>query len=273
MKFQSTSLVSYMKSVHVHREMVRRLLQRDYGSRFKGSMFGALWSILTPVLTALVFTFVFTVVFPARWGAQVNAGTFDFTLLLLTGLAVHGMFAETITRAPGLIVSNANYVTRVVFPLEILPVVSVLNGLVTAAIALVIVVVANLLLNGQLHWTLIFLPAIVGPYLLFLLAACLVFAALGPYLRDLTHIVGFLVTLSLFLTPIFYPITAVPPRFQTAMHLNPLTFVVEQMRGIVLEGRIPDPWGWALYLAWALVALAAAYWLFQRLRTGFADVV
>ena len=188
-------------------------------------------------------------------------------------MAVHGMFAETAARAPTLLTANANYVTRVVFPLEILPLVTVLNAAITAGVAMLIVILGNLLLHGQLNWTLLLLPVVLAPYIVVLLAVCFLLSAVGVFFRDLSQVVALLVTLSLFLTPIFYPISAVPPAFQVAMYMNPLTFPVEQARQLILAGRTPDWAALAVYLACALAALAGAHWLFQRLRKGFADVL
>lgn len=269
---QGLSLVSLTHSVAVHHQLIRRLVGREVTARVQGSMLGLAWMIITPLLTAAVFTFVFSAVFQARWGLEPGS-TYDFAIILLVGLAVHGIFAEAVGRAPTLIINNASYVTKVVFPLEILPVVALLASLVNAGISLVIVVLGQLLLNGVLNWTLIFLPLVILPYLMFVLALMMFFAACGVFLRDLAQVVTLLVTVSLFLTPIFYPISAVPPAFQAAMRLNPLTLIVEQARAVVVQGVPPDFVSLGIYVLVASVALAVAFWFFQRLRPGFADVL
>jgi len=266
------SLLSLGRSIIAHHQLVGRLVEREVTARFQGSMLGLAWMVLTPLLTAAVFTFVFSAVFRARWGLQ-QGSAFDFAIILLVGLAVHGIFAEAVGRAPALIIAHASYVTKVVFPLEILPVVALLTSLVNAGISLAIVVLGQLALNGVLHWTLIFLPLIMLPYLMFVLALLMFFAACGVFLRDLAQIVTLLITMSLFLTPIFYPLTAVPAAFQTAMRLNPLTLIVEQGRAVVVEGVLPDFLSLGLYFGCATLALAVSFWFFQRLRPGFADVL
>jgi lipopolysaccharide transport system permease protein len=268
-----TSLKHLFSSVKENKDLTFRLAKREFTQRFQGSFFGWSWAILTPLLTAIVFTFIFSAVFQARWQPGVQTGTFDFALILLTGVAIHSAFAEMLSRAPNLIIGNSSYVTKVIFPIEILPVVILINALLNMFLALGIVVLGNLILNGKLPVTIAFLPFILLPYLFFLLALNLFFGAVGVFFRDVSQLVGLLITLSMFLTPIFYPVSAVPPAFQAAMFLNPLTFVVEQTREVLLFGRAPDFWGLAIYMIASLVALAASYWFFQRLRKGFADVV
>jgi lipopolysaccharide transport system permease protein len=268
-----TSLRHFFSSVKENKDLIFRLAKREFTLRFQGSIFGWSWAILNPILTAIVFAFVFSAVFQARWQPGVETGTFDFALILLAGVAIHSAFVEMLSRAPNLIIGNSSYVTKVIFPIEILPVVVLVTALINMFLALGIVVLGNLVLNGQLPVTIFFLPFILIPYVFFLLALNLFFATIGVFFRDISQLVALVITLSMFLTPIFYPVSAVPPAFQTAMFLNPLTFIVEQAREVLLFGRAPDFWGLAIYMIASLVALAASYWFFQRLRKGFADVV
>jgi lipopolysaccharide transport system permease protein len=273
MRNHETSLKNFALSVKDNKHLLLRLAKREFTMRFKGSLLGWVWAILTPLLTAIVFTFVFSSVFQARWQPGVGTGSSDFALILLTGIAIHTAFAETLSRAPNLVVGNPGYVTKVIFPLDILPVVVLINALWGIFIALGIVVLGNLILNGQLPATILFFPLILVPFVFFLLSLSLLFATVGVFFRDISQLVALIITLSMFLTPIFYPVSAVPPAFQTVMFLNPLTFVVEQTREVILIGKAPDISGLAIYLVASLVALAASYWIFQRLRKGFADVV
>lgn len=265
------SLPAFFRSVLEHRELILRLAGREVGSRFRGSMLGLAWAVLTPLLTAAAFTFVFAGVFQSRWGGS-GAPT-EFALMMMTGLMVHGIFAEAVGRAPTLVLQNANYVTKVVFPLEALPVVSVLSTLVNAAILAAIIALGALLFRGAVPWTAVFLPVVLLPYLVFILALSLFLAAAGVFLRDISQVTSLAVMLAMFLTPIFYPLSAVPGAFQVAMRLNPLTSIVEQSRTVLLHGGLPDFLSLALYLLCALLSLAFAVWVFQRLRPGFADVL
>lgn len=273
MRRQPVNLWSLLRSVATHRELILRLAAREVTQRFQGSLLGVAWMVLTPLLTAAVFTFVFSAVFQTRWGGTTPTGPFDFAILLLVGMAVHGIFAEAVGRAPVLILSQASYVTKVVFPIEVLPVVVVLSSLVNAVMTITIVLVGQFLLNGVFHWTAVFWPVVIAPYLIFVAALVMFFAACGVFLRDLSQIVTLLVTVTLFLTPIFYPLDAVPGAFRTLMRLNPLTSIVEQSRTVIVYGGLPDFGSLALYTLCALAALALSFWLFQRLRPGFADVL
>lgn len=265
-------LSALTSSYFAHRSLVGRLAVREVSARFKGSVLGFGWAVLTPLLTAAVFTFVFSGVFQMRWTGR-SGSPYDFALMLLVGMLVHGLFAEAINRAPNLIVQNASYVTKVVFPLEILPLVVVLASLVNAGITALIVLAGNLAINGVVHWTAIFFPLVLAPYLIFVTALVMLIGACGVFLRDLSQIVALLITVSLFLTPVFYPLDAVPAQFQILMRLNPLTSVVETSRSVLLLGVMPNFGSMALYAACALASLAAAFWVFRRLRGGFADVL
>lgn len=269
---QPASLQQFAASLRRHHVLIFRLAARDFTQRFRGSMLGVTWAVLVPLLTAAMFAFVFSRVFQARWSGSAD-GPFDFAIIFLTGMVVHTIFAESVARAPSLVVGNASYVKKVVFPLEILPVVSVVTSLANAVIGIFIVLIGNLILNGKIYFTVLALPLVIAPYLLFVVGLVFVFAAGGVYLRDLSQGVSLLVTLTLFMTPIFFPIEAVPVEFRSAIMLNPLTFVVQQARDVTIFGRWPDFAGLALYTVAALAFLVCGFWVFQRLRNGFADVL
>lgn len=273
MRVFETSLRSLFDSIITNRDLIKRLVIREFTSRFRGSMLGLSWAILTPILTAAAFAFVFSEVFQTRWPTSAAQSRFDFVLILLTGLGIHGMFVETASRASSLIISNSSYVTRVVFPLELLPLVALINAMITACISLGVVIIGNFVLNGSFYSTSFLLPLVMIPYVIILYAFTMFVAAVGVFFRDLNQLIALLVTLSMFLTPIFYPVDAVPAQFRTAMFLNPLTFIVEQARAVLLFGHTPNFFGLAAYFVAASMALAASYWLFQRLRRGFADVL
>lgn len=266
------SLQALFCSLYVHRELCWRLGIRELTQRFKGSMLGILWTVLTPLLTAAVFTLVFTGVFPSRWPGR-SGGAADFALMLLVGLAVHGLMSEALNRAPMLVVGHASYVTKVVFPLEILPAVATLTAAFNMLVTLGLVLVGQLLLHGTLYWTTLFLPLVLLPYLMFVAAGVAMLAACGVFLRDVTQVVGPAVMLTMFLGPIFYPLEAVPAPMRVVVQMNPVTLIIEQARVITLYGHLPDFLGLAIYAAVALVMLAVAHWAFQRLRMGFADVL
>lgn len=254
-------------------ELLSRLAQREYTQRFRGTVMGFVWAILTPLLLAVAYTFVFVVVFKVRWvGAPEESGS-NFVVYLMVGLALHGILAECLSRAPTLILSNPSYVLRVIFPLEILPFTIIAPALVTAGVNLAVAVIINLAQTGHVHPTLIFAPLVVAPYLVFIVAVVILASAIGVYLRDVAHIVGLIITLAMFLSPVFYSIDAVPPAMRSVIKLNPLTFPIEELRAVVIGNTMPNWPGLAIYSAFALASLAAANAAFQRLRNGFADVL
>ncbi|WP_424811129.1 ABC transporter permease [Roseococcus sp. YIM B11640] len=261
----------FLESCLSHRELIVRLAGREISQRFRGSILGLGWALLLPLMTAAVYTFVFSAIFQSRWGGSQDHA--HFALMLLIGMGVHSVFAEAVNRGPMLVVGNPSYVTKVIFPIEVLPVVAVLSALTNAAIMLGIVILGQLLLKGVLHWTVIFVPLIALPYLVFVTATVMLCAAIGVFMRDLSQIVGLVVTVTFFLTPIFYPLEAVPERFRLVMRLNPLTSIIEQTRTVVIHGGMPDFVSLGLYFLCAVASLAIAVWVFQRLRPGYADVL
>lgn len=267
-----TSLRSFVASLIAHRDLCWGLTVREVTLRFKGSMLGLVWAVLTPLLTAAVFTLVFTGIFPQRWPGR-GGSALDFALILLVGMAVHGVLAEALSRAPHIVVGNPSYVTKVVFPLEVLPVVATLASMVNLGITLLIVLVGNLLVNGSFHWTAVFLPLVVLPYLIFVVAAVTFIAAVGVFIRDIALVIAPVVTLMMFLSPMFFPLEAVPEAWRFLIRANPITPIMEQARTVLLFGGLPNFGSLALYLALSIASLGFANWVFQRLRRGFADVL
>lgn len=272
MRSPPISLRRWIFSLAIHRDLIGRLVAREVSQRFKGSILGIVWAILTPLLTAAVFTLIFTEVFPQRWPGR-SGSSIDFALIMLVGLAVHGVLAEALARAPQIVLGNANYVTKVVFPLEVLPAVTTLASLVNLAITLMIVLIGNLAVNGSFHATALFLPLVLLPYMVFIAAAVMFVAACGVFLRDIGLIMTPIVMLAMFLSPMFFPLEAVPEAWRFLVNMNPITPIMEQLRAVLLFGVWPDFVSLALYLLLAVISLGVANWVFQRLRPGFADVL
>lgn len=269
------SPVALVASLADHASLIRQMARRDAVGRYQGSVLGLAWSFFHPLLMLAVYTVVFGVIFKARWGSGPDApgSNVDFALILFVGMIVHGLFAEVLNRAPGLILANANYVRRVVFPLEILVPVSMLSALVHTGISLLVLTAALLLHRGSIPPTAALLPLVLVPLLVLTLGLGWILASLGVYVRDIGHVVGVVTTILLFLSPMFYPVEAVPESFRAAIHLNPLTLVMEQCREVLIWGRVPDWAALGLYLAGAAVVAVAGFWFFQRTRKGFADVL
>jgi len=270
------SLAALVFSLWRNRQLIRQLTVREVTGRYKGSVMGLAWSFFNPVLMLAVYTFVFSVVFKSRWSAPTTGSEeskTQFAIVLFVGLIVYGLFAEVLNRAPGLIVSNVNYVKKVVFPLEILPVVALAAALFHSAISFGVLLIGFILANGYLHWTSIFLPLIVLPLAILTIGVSWILASLGTFLRDVGQTIGIIMTVMMFLSPVFYPITALPDSLRPIIMVNPLTFVIEQVREVVIWGRVPDWAGLGTYIAIATLICWAGYGWFQRTRKGFADVV
>ena len=266
------SLLEMGASLWRHRQLAWVLMQREVIGRYRGSVLGILWSFFNPVFMLVVYTFVFSVVFKARWNAGSDSKT-EFALVLFAGLIVFNLFAECINRAPGLVVANVNYVKKLVFPLEILPWVVLGSALFHALISLGVWLLAYLVLYGLPPPTALLLPLVAVPLMLFIMGLSWALASLGVYLRDVSQFIGMLTSVLMFLTPIFYPVSALPLQFQSYLLLNPLTPAVEMARDVLFWGRVPDLGMLALYwLCTVLVAWVGFAW-FQKTRKGFADVL
>jgi len=268
----SVSPMEMIATLWRHKSLVTALIKREVVGRYRGSIMGILWSFFHPVFMLAVYTFVFSVIFKARWSAGSESKT-EFALVLFAGLLVFGLFAECVNRAPGLILSNANYVKKVVFPLDILPWVTLGSALFHMLVSLGVWLVFYLMLFGLPPPTILLLPLILLPLILLTLGLSWVLASLGVYLRDVSQIIGIITTTLMFLSPIFYPIAALPADYQPLLLLNPLTPAIEHARSVLVWGKTPD---WLFFFGYlasaALIAWLGFAW-FQKTRRGFADVL
>ncbi|NWA26170.1 ABC transporter permease [Pseudomonas gingeri] len=268
----NSSPSSMLSSILNNKSLIRALILREITGRYKGSIFGLFWSFITPLFMLLVYTFFFSVVFKARWSGGSDSKS-EFALVLFAGLLLFNLFSECVNRAPGLILSNPNYVKKIVFPLEILPVVSLGAALFHSAISLMVWLLFYIVLFGIPPVTALSLPLIVLPLTLLILGISWFLAALSVYLRDISQLIGILTTALLFMSPIFYPVSALPDSYHIFLKSNPLTFPVEMARDVLFWGSWPHWKGLAIYyIVTSLVAWLGFIW-FQKTRKGFADVI
>ncbi len=254
------------------RTLIWQFARRDVLARYRGSLLGLGWTFLTPLMMLAVYTFVFRVVFKARW-SDGTGGDFEFALQVYAGLIVFGLFAEVANRAPRLVLDQPNLVKKVVFPLEILPWVAVLAGLFHLVLNVVVLLAAVAIARGGLPLSTLSLPLVLASFVPMLLGLGWFLAAIGVFVRDVGQITTLLVSLLMFLSPVFYPISMLPERWQPWLRANPLTPMIEQMRRVVLEGSLPDWSQLLLNLAVGIVvAWLGARW-FNATRKGFADVL
>lgn len=255
-----------------HGGLTRQMVKREVLGRYRGSFLGLLWSFVNPVLLLAVYTFVFGIVFQARWG-QGTGDRLEFAIVLFAGLIVFNLFSECLTRAPGLVLSNVNYVKKVIFPLEILPWVSLGSALFHAMVSLGVLLAFLLFTGHGIAWTVCLLPIVLAPFLLLIMGLSWLLASVGVFVRDVGQVVGMAMTVLLFMSPIFYPAAALPEAVRGWLFLNPLTFIIEQSRDVLIWGRTPDWAGLALYAAISLALAWAGLFWFQKTRKGFADVL
>lgn len=249
--------------------MTRREIQKKY----QGTFLGLAWSVLSPLLMLAVYTFVFGVVFKTRWGDSGEESYLDFAIKIFAGLIVFGIFSDLVNQAPSLVVGNTNYVKRVIFPLEILSIVSAGSTLFNAIVSVLVLLLVQFLLKGFLPLTFVFFPVIVLPVVLLGLGASWFFSALAVYVRDIAQFLGLLTSILFFTSAIFFPVSALPENYQFLIHLNPLVSIIEQSRNVLIYGKFPD-WGSILIVSiFSILVAWLGFWWFQKTRKGFADVL
>jgi lipopolysaccharide transport system permease protein len=266
--------IAMLGNLWKHRELVHRLTTQEVLQRYRGSFLGIVWSFITPILMLSVYAFVFSIVFQARWGEPNGSSRpAEFALTLFAGLIPFGVFAEVVNRAPSIVLSTPNYVKKVVFPLEILPVVAVGSAVVQSLISGAILLLASIVFLGQVSWTVVLLPLAYMPLVFLTLGLAWFLASLGVYVRDIGQVIGVVTQVLFFLSPIFYPVSAVPERLRFILYCNPMTAILGEFRRAMLWG-VPPAWGvWAgLTVATSVVALLGYAW-FMQTKKGFADVM
>jgi len=256
-----------------NRSLIFSLAKREVVGRYKGSILGILWSFINPLFMLVIYTFVFSIVLKSHWGVSADESKTQFAIVLFVGMIVYGLFSEVINRAPGLILSNVNFVKKVIFPLDILPFVVMGAALFHSIISLVVLTIAFVAFNGYLNWTAIFIPFVLLPLIIVTLGFAWMLASLGVFLRDLGQTTIIITTVMMFLSPIFYPTTAIPVKFLPFIRTNPLTFIIEQAREVLIWGHQPDWVRLGIYMLLATAIAWAGYAWFQKTRKGFADVL
>ncbi|RZN98791.1 ABC transporter permease [Pseudomonas moorei] len=270
----SISPVALVKNFWRNRQIISQMSKREVVGRYKGSAFGLAWSLFNPILMLVVYTFVFSEIFKARWGgAGGDDSKTQFAVVLFVGIIVLNLFCDVINRAPSLIVANANFVKKVIFPVETLSLVTVLAALFNSLINVCVLLVALLVFNGFIPWTAILIPLVILPLVILVLGLSWFLASLGVFIRDVGQTVTIITTVLMFLSPVFYPLDAVPERFRPFILLNPLTFIIEQSRAVLVWGNLPDWKGLLMYCSASVIIAFIGYVWFQKTRKGFADVL
>ncbi|MBA8882127.1 ABC transporter permease [Phyllobacterium myrsinacearum] len=273
MKKVSISPLALVASLVQHRQLLLDMAWRETIGRYKGSMFGLFWSLLTPLMMLGIYTFVFSEIFKSRWGADTHTSKSAFAIILFAGLIMFNMFAECASKAPSIILSNQNYVKKVVFPLEILACVNALSALFHAAVSFLVLLAFQYFGMGEIPLTALFAVLIIVPFMFFLLGLMWFLSAAGVYLRDIGQTIGVTITGMMFVSPIFFPLSSYPERWRFLAAFNPLTYPIEQVRSVVIFGNSLDWYVWTQYVIGAAVFAWLGFAWFQKTRKGFADVL
>jgi len=273
MQHFSTSPIEMVASFWRNRALIAALTKREILGRYRGSSLGLFWSLFNPILMLAVYTFVFSVVFNAKWGVSESGSKTEYALVLFAGLIVFNVFSECVGRAPGLILSNVNYVKKVVFPLEVLPWVSMGAALFHGVISILVWLVFYCVFFGVPHLTVLIFPVVMLPLLMFSVGLSWALASLGVYLRDISQVIGVVITMLMFLSGIFYSVSSLPVDYQQLMHLNPLVPIIEQARAVLVWGNEPNYLLLLSYMAGALSFAWLGFAWFQKTRKGFGDVL
>jgi lipopolysaccharide transport system permease protein len=272
MQEYSASPKEMVNSAWRNRILIKNLAVREVAGRYRGSFFGLVWSLFNPILMLGVYTFVFSVIFKARWPGG-SESKLEFALILFAGLTVFNLFAECVSRAPSLILGNANYVKKVIFPLEVFPWVALGSALFHFTVSMVVWLLFYLIVFGLPHPAILLMPLILVPLVLFTLGVSWFLASLAVFYRDVGQIIGIIITVLMFMSPIFYPMSALPEEYRLLLHYSPIAIVIDQTRTVLIGGGNPD------WLALGILTVLSGFvaWLgfawFQRTRRGFADVL
>lgn len=268
----SISPFALVRSVVKHRHLLVQLILRDVAGRYQGSFAGLFWSLITPLLMLCVYVFVFGFVFNPMRGAVAKGNMTFFALSLFTGMLTHTLLADCLIRSAGAVLGQPSYVKKVVFPVEMLPLIVVGSACVQYVIGLGVLMAVTAVVQG-LPVTVLLWPVVVLPLVLLCAGVALATSALAVYLRDIAQVTGLVATVLMFLSPIFYPVEQLPVQLRGWMQLNPLTVPIESARALLLKGVQPDWYAWALHSLECLVVLWLGWVVFQSVRKGFADVI
>jgi lipopolysaccharide transport system permease protein len=260
-----------LEAVWTNRRLAWSLAKRDLAARYRGSAADVLWMVLHPLLLMLTYLFVFGVVLRARFAG--DPSTAGFALYFLAGMIPWLAFSEVVGRAPSALIEHRHFVKKLVFPVEVLNVSHALSSLVTQMVGLALLCLLILAVRGSVPATALLLPLLIVPQLILTIGFSWMLSAFGVYLRDLGQIIGFLLTLLFFLTPICYPEESLPESLVWYFRRNPIYVLVRGWRALLLSGELPPPRMMLfLYIASLIVVFVAAH-IYRKLRPTFADVL
>ncbi len=266
------SKINFFSPLFKHKGLIWTMAKRDLAIRYKGSVMGVLWSFFNPLLMLGIYTFVFQYIFKAKWGVEVD-NPVGYAVILFSGLILHMWFAEVATRSVSLISSNANFVKKVVFPLEVLPWVVLIASCIQFLTALVVLLGFMLFEGAEIGSHILLFPLAIFPFSIMLIGCAYFFAALGLFIKDLEQFIQSFVTILLFTSTIFFSIRNVPEIIQPFIKMNPLTIPVEAFRDFVLFNGLSSLGDLFLFTCLSLVFACFSFYMFRKLSPLFPDVL
>lgn len=261
-----------LKALYKNNYLFWKLVIRDIKQRYQGSILGMLWAIIVPILMLIIYTFFFSEVFQAKWDID-TSDKYQFAIVLFCGLCVFNMISEVMSRSTVLIASNTNYVKKVIFPLEILPAVTVCAALFNCIISFMILIIAKLILYHNISKTLYMIVLAMIPLIILSLGISLFISAISVYLKDVANFISVLVTVLMYVSPVFFPLSSIPESMRRVCAVNPMTYIIENFRKVVLFGECLN---WKFYFISCVVAVVfylIGKIVFMRVKEGFADVL
>jgi len=254
------------------RHLLRRLARRDVEQRFRGSLLGKVWMVIAPLFMLALYMIAFGFLLKPKWQQAISSPT-DIAMIYFSGLIVFDFFMECIVRAPNLMFEHISYVKKMVFPLEVLGWVALGTAFTRLAVGAVLLAIFYIAVRGMPSAAIVTVPLLIALLAIFALGFVWVLTSIAVFVRDIRHLLGVLMPIFMFLTPVFFPLSSTPKIAQIVLYVNPLTFVLESVRGALFQGAWPNWLGMIAYAAAAILFAWASFRLFRRLREGFADVL
>jgi len=267
------ALPMLVRSLRANGFILRSLVRNEIHSKYSKTILGVVWSMINPLVMIVIYSFVFGMIFEVRFGRTAGTSEVPYGIVLFSGLLLHVFLAETLLRAQSVVLDNPNYVKRVIFPLEILPIGILIANVIQAVVALGVLMVVILVAGFPIPLTALLIPIVWAPLILVTLGLAMIVASLGVFVRDISQVLGFMMTILMFASSILFPAEMLPEALRPWLLLNPLTVIVDQTRAVLLWGEMPN---WRLLGYYSVVSVLVAWigcWWFLRTRRGFADVM
>lgn len=253
------------------RSLISLFVQRDFAGRYRGSLLGAVWPLLNPLGHMVLYTFLFSVVLQVKFGASTS--TSSFALYLMSGFLPWSAMSEAMSSATTKILEVPNLVKKVVFPLEILPLVTTVSAFLSGVIGIAIVILFAAVIQQTIHPTLLLLPVVIIPHFLFTLGVSWLVASLGVFVRDCRHFMALGLSAWMYMTPIVYPAERLPENLKFILYINPVAGMITDYRKLILEGSLPDFYPYLAYTSLSVVICLLGFHFFYRTKNSFADIM